>query len=102
VKEIITETKTNWLEHHVNWSMALGWLAIGIIAFVLLFITGSESGESLFLIYGSLALLGFLIGVWGLQVKRRSISWMFSFFFPFGWVILLALKNKNTTKLKLE
>jgi hypothetical protein len=43
--------------------MALGWLAIGIIAFVLLFITGSESGESLFLIYGSLALLGFLIGV---------------------------------------
>jgi hypothetical protein len=96
------ETKTNWLEQHVNCSMALGWLAIGIIAFVLLFITSSESGESLLLIYGSLALLGFLTGVWGLQIKRRSISWMFFFLFPFGWIVLLVLKNQTTTKLKLK
>jgi uncharacterized membrane protein YhaH (DUF805 family) len=96
------ETKTYWLERHVNWSMVLSWLAIGLIAFILLFITSSESGESLLFIYGSLALLSFLIGVWGLQVKRRSLSWMVFLLFPFGWIVLLVLKNKNMPKNILE
>jgi uncharacterized membrane protein YhaH (DUF805 family) len=96
MNQIIMETKTHWLERHVNWSMALAWFTIGIIAFVLLFITSSESGGSLLFIYGSLALLSFLVGVWGLQVKRRSLSWMFFFLFPFGCIVLLLLKNKNT------
>jgi purine-cytosine permease-like protein len=88
----------SWFEQHINWSMLLGWLAVGIIEFVLLFFTASESGETLFFIYGALVTLSLLIGACGLRIKGRSMAWMLLCFVPFGLVAILVLKNRNAIK----
>jgi hypothetical protein len=85
----------SWFERHANWSMVIGWLITGIIAFVLLFFSASESGEALFIWYGGLFTLSVLIGLWGLQTKGRTFSWIIFFLVPFGWVVILALGNKR-------
>ena len=89
----------SWLERHVNWSMLIGWSAVGTIEFALLFITAAESGETLFVIYGALVTLSLLIGLWGLQVKGRSLAWALLCFIPFGWIAILALGNRNAALL---
>ena len=78
--------------------MVLGWLAVGITEFVLLFFTASESGETLFLIYGALITLSLLTGACGLQIKGQSMAWMLLCFVPFGLVVILVLKNRNAIK----
>ena len=88
----------SWFEQHINWSMVLGWLAVGITGFVLLFFTASESGEALFVIYGALVTLSLLIGACGLQIKGQSMAWMLLCFIPFGLVVILVLTNKNAIK----
>jgi hypothetical protein len=86
---------STWVERHVNVSMALGWLAVAAASFILLFPTQNESGSVLFSIYGSLSLLGLLIGAWGLKAKGRSLSWMVFFLIPFGFLVLFVLKNSR-------
>jgi len=93
-----TAASSSWAEHHVNFTMALAWLAVTTAGFILLFVTQNESGESLLSIFGSLAFLGLLVGVWGLQAKKRSLSWMFFFFIPLGFLVIFILANKRTAE----
>ena len=90
-----TEASGNWIERHVNWSIALAWLAVATISFALLFVSAKESGETLFILYTSLAVLGLAIGACGLQLKGRSISWLFFLFIPMGLIVIFFLGNKR-------
>ena len=99
----------SWFEKHLNWAVALGWLAASTVFFLMLMIGLSNIRPSLSssfykelreTVYGASTViyLGIITGawVWALKKKHRSLWWLLlGIFVPFGWVVLMLLENRS-------
>jgi hypothetical protein len=88
----------NWIERHINWSLALAWLLISVLGLLLLIVLQNERGETLFAVFSSLAILGLLTGVWALLAKGQSLSWIFFLLVPLGFIVFFILGNSSVPK----
>jgi preprotein translocase subunit SecG len=85
----------SWVERHINWSLALAWLLISVLGLLLLIVLQNETGETLFAVFSSLAILGLLTGVWALLAKGQSLSWIFFLLVPLGFLVFFILGNNR-------
>jgi magnesium-transporting ATPase (P-type) len=105
----------SWLKMHLNWAMVFGWiLAIGA-GFVIIFFAGICMGaaaaanlmaypsQNLMETVGTVTLLiattllSIAVSIWACIQKGRSWGWAFLWLVPFGFIVLLVLKNKRLT-----
>jgi len=102
-----------WLKMHLNWAMVLGWiLAIGIgiaIVYIVWFCWYFAAAKRLmntpsqdltvsvaiviFLIIVIILSLG--VSIWACIQKGRKREWALLWLVPFGFIVLLVLKNKR-------
>jgi len=96
----------NWFQKHVNWTMLLVWTIspASLITFIIL----DEKGINnpivwglyfLFLVGG---IFGLYIAQWGVRQKGRNLNWWLLVFVPFGFIVLLCLKNKRQEQVTLK
>ncbi len=102
----------NWFKMHLNWAMVFGWLlAIGacfVMCMIYFFAVGlalsqgwmaSPSypimtiGAVIFSIAAILLSLG--VSLWACIQKGISRGWAFLWLIPFGFIVLLVLKNRR-------
>jgi hypothetical protein len=102
----------SWYRRHLNWTWVLAQLAVGLIGFFILTVSASglflgsttlPSEESLFasfsviqvivLVLQLIAVFG--VGAWVLKRKKRGLVWLLMFLVPFGWIVILCLKNRS-------
>lgn len=84
----------NWFERHLNWTVVLGWLAAGIVAsvaFTLEGVTGLVSNVPQMMGVAGV----FLITSWHLGRKSRSQLNLLWLLCPFGWIVVLCLRNRR-------
>lgn len=93
----------NWFERHLNWTMFLTFLGAYLVSFITGLVIVSYNP---YVSYGELYGIGIVIGLviltpgwgWALKKKNRSLWWLpLGLFVPFGWIVLLCLKNRSET-----
>ena len=101
-----------WLKMHLNWAMVFGWIlaigaccVIGMIYFLGVGIAISQgwmvptsnpiltTGAVILLIAAILLSIG--VGRWACIQKGRDWRWAFLWLVPFGFIVLLVLKNNR-------
>jgi hypothetical protein len=92
----------NWFERHINWTMVIVWFVIPLAwaaAAIPIMIAYGETSIATAVLAIILLIISFLClftAIWGVNKKGRDGRWVLAFFIPYiGWIVLLALKNKN-------
>jgi len=100
-----------WFKRHLNWTMGLTWLVcipLGIISanILRLAILWNELSSPLTVIF---VIIAFICGVlfwvatiWAIKQKGRSLFHLFWLLLPFGFIVLLVLKNCKIKGTKFE
>ena len=103
----------SWFKMHLNWAMVFGWIlaiGIGIVMAILVwycwYVAAAKGlmdhpsqdlvvtvGVVIFLIIVILLSLG--VSIWACNQKGRSWGWAFLWLVPFGFIVLLVLKNNR-------
>jgi len=103
----------SWLKLHLNWAMVLGWIfaivACGVLWLIYFFCVGlgisqgwlvpkstpvMTIGAVIFLIAAILLSIG--VSIWACIQKGRKWGWAFLWLVPFGFIVLLVLKNNRS------
>ena len=102
----------NWLKMHLNWAMVFGWLlaigACGVMLMIYFFAVGLALSQgwmaspsypimTIGVVIFSIAAILLSLGVsrWACIQKGHSWGWAFLWLVPFGFIVLLVLKNKR-------
>jgi len=102
VETIGAKGKMNWFRRHLNWTMVLAWVIC--ISLAAIFASGAEVALSWGRLSGGLILLAIgciFVGlmwwatIWAIKQKGRSLLHLFWLLVPFGFIVLLVLKNLN-------
>jgi len=95
--------RMNWFERHLNWTMVLGWVGAGVIAFIVGFLAGlADPYISDDALYGMGLVIQLAVSIpvayWVLRKKNRSMWWLL-----ISWtVFFLLLSNKSLTQVQDE
>lgn len=90
----------NWFERHLNWTMVLAGVGVYVVNFTIYISYRELVGGELVGIGYPIVDVAILALVWGwtLRKKNRSLWWLpLGLFVPFGFIVLLCLKNKSPT-----
>jgi hypothetical protein len=99
----------SWFNRHLNWTMILTWVIL--VPFSLFLANGGKLTvsfdtftEHLFMSVIALVLIAIfvLIIMWAIKQKGRSVFHVFWILAPFGFIVLLLLKNLSMDVISME
>jgi hypothetical protein len=99
----------NWFNRHLNWTMILTWV---ILVPISLFLANEGkltvsfhtfTGNMIMSVIASVLIVVFiLITMWTIKQKGRSVFHIFWILAPFGFIVLLLLKNVTMDIVSME
>ena len=103
VQGALVDQSRSWFERHLNWTVVLAWLSLGLVSIIVFasaeafdpFMLSPLTSLGYILIYVVFT-ISFVAEAWYLVNKNRSLWWiLMPNVVPFGGIVFLCLQNRS-------